>query len=626
MSDQPSPTATPQPFLDFVDKSSLKYFIPHATDFALDQIPTDGGASFDQFLDALVQRESLFFGEPPQTPVLSHSHRAHIQTLDESVDVVLVLRALSTGDDGLQDQLKSTVISLDVRIVNGNVPDRDGSPASEVIYTGAIDGSQDPATIIPSPRGGDASNGGSPEGYTYVIWKKSVFLSRPRIRMQSPSAVFVATASSRSAAGPPAETLQDDYMPNGMASSLNLLEPFGSDPALKGIKPRLSALRVSRVVPLTQQANGPVRSIKSLSELSLRIYPAIHSRIRFTHPDTAPATAAVIAMLEVDFTPFFECEVILDSITLTIPEAIVENLTDQPGLSLPLSCVSHDHITFIYRITPAETDVTPQSLSRDLDIAISAIALVNHHTKPQLRMTWTAAVDFTVPVNPGYGSTMPPIQRAHRPRQLSIGGESATSLTAPSVARPDALPSLEASTTQSETVVQELGITVTFTAPEPTTKIFVGDELSWNVFVVNQSPNQSAAPRKFAMVVIPQRRRNELRVAKPPSMSRTPDGPHGRSELLRDRDVAEAILDDNVVHAMQTSSVVDNAELVCLSADVRIGPLVPGACHAAELKFLALKEGIVGIDAVRIIDLVNNEHVDIRQLPSVIVELRPEGP
>ncbi|KAI0489673.1 TRAPP trafficking subunit Trs65-domain-containing protein [Xylaria cf. heliscus] len=606
MGDQPSHTKL-QPDHDVVDKPSLSYFIPRATDFALDQVfqdPEDGGPSFEQLLDSIEQRESLFF--------------------DESVDVVLVLRIPHGVDDGPQAALAGLSISIEAQVANEHTSDRDGSPASEVIYSGSVDGSQDPAIVIHSSADSDASSDEDPVCYSYAVWKKPVFLSRPRIRLQSPSAVFVATASLRSTS-PLSDEPRDDYMPSGVASSLNLLESFGSDPGLNGIVPRLPALRVSRVAPLTQQANGLVRPIKSLSRLSLRIYPAVHSRIKFTHPNTTPATSAVIAMLEVDFTPFFDCEIIVNNITLAIPEAVVEDLTGQAGLSLPLSCVSHDHITFIYRIVPVDADVVSQNLMRDLNIAISATALVNPQTKPCLRMSWTAIVDFTVPVNPGYGPTMQPIQRAHRPSQLSIGGESTTSFTAPSIARPDSLPSLEASTTQTETAVPELGITVTFTAPSRTQKILVGDEFSWGVFVVNQSSNQSAAARKLAMVVIPRRRRNESRVTRPPSMSRPPDGPHGNSKLPHDKSVAEAILDDNVVHAMQSSSVVDNAELVCLSADVRIGPLVPGTCHTAELKFLALKEGIVGVDAVRIIDLGNNEHVDIRELPSVRVENKAEG-
>ncbi|KAI1126088.1 TRAPP trafficking subunit Trs65-domain-containing protein [Nemania abortiva] len=600
MGDQSS-HAKPQPDLDlFVDKSSLQYFIPCATDFAPTQVFKDGGSPVEKLLDSVEQRESLFF--------------------DESVDIVFVLRIPYLEADSLQATLKGLAISLEVQIVNGSTSDRDGSPVPEIIYSGTVEGSRDDAIIVHSSPDNDVVNGGDPEGYTYAVWTKSVFLNRPRMRLHSPSAVFIATASSRPAAGPLSDEIQDEYMPSGVPSSLNLLESFGGDPAMSGIKPRLSALRVSRVAPLTQQARSSVRPIKSLSRLSLRIYPAMHSRIRFTHPNTIPATATVLAMLEVDFTPFSDCEIILNSILLTIPEAVVEDLTDQAGLSLPLSCVSHDHITFIYRIVPADSDVVLQNLMRDLNIEISATILVNPHTKPQLRMAWTAAVDFTIPVNPGYGSTMQPIQRAHRPSQLSIGGESTTSLTAPSVARPDALPSLEASTAQPEIAVQELGITVTFTAPSSAEKIFVGEQFSWTVLVVNQSLNQSGPARKFAMVVIPRRRRNELRVTRPPSISRPSDGSHGHSKLSRDRDVAEAILDDNVVHAMQSNSVVDNAELLCLNADTRIGPLAPGTCHETELKFLALKEGIVGVDAIRIIDLGNNEHVDIRQLPPVMVE------
>jgi hypothetical protein len=72
---------------------------------------------------------------------------------------------------------------------------------------------------------------------------------------------------------------------------------------------------------------------------------------------------------------------------------------------------------------------------------------------------------------------------------------------------------------------------------------------------------------------------------------------------------------------MQRSSVVDSTEVVSLSADVRIGPLAPGSCHVVELRFLALKSGIVGVEAVRVVDLSSTEHVDIRELPVVVVEL-----
>ncbi|CAJ2513294.1 Uu.00g014130.m01.CDS01 [Anthostomella pinea] len=602
----PAPETGFKPGLDFMDNSSLTYFIPLATNFRVDDVVEGTKAPYQELFDSIERRESLFF--------------------DESVDVFLVLRTPHVPEDTLRSSLKRLVISLEAHIVNGNAPDRDSPPALDVIYTGTVDESEVPTILVE-----DSTDDGEPQEaertqHAFAIWKLSVFLGRPRIRLYSPSVVFAATASLKPADVSLSNDLRDGYMASGVAAGLNLLESFGSDPAMNGVKPRLSALRVSRVAPVTQQEKDLLRPVKSLPKLSLRIYPVIHSRMRFTHPNTAPATAAVIAILEVDFTPFFECEVNLENITLSIPGGTVQNLTSQPGMSLPLSCVAHDHVTFLYRVAPAEADLVARSPMRDLDITISATALVHPDLcMPRLNMAWTAAVDFTIPVNPGYGSTTQPIQRSHRPSQLSIGGESTTSLIAPSVARPDALPALEAST-KSETTVQELGVTMTFMAPPANTKVFLGDEFVWSVFVANKSPNSTAPPRKLALVVIPKRRRHESRVNRPPSVSRPSEASYARStsKAGKDRAVADAVLDDQVVHAMQRSSIIDSAEVACLSADVRIGPLAPGACHVAELKFLALKEGIVNIEAVRVVDLVSNEHVDIKDLPTVLVESSPE--
>jgi hypothetical protein len=207
---------------------------------------------------------------------------------------------------------------------------------------------------------------------------------------------------------------------------------------------------------------------------------------------------------------------------------------------------------------------------------------------------------------------MQPIQRSHRPSQLSIGGGD-SSLIAPSISRPDSLPALEAATTRTETTIPDLGITMTFSAPPG--PIYPGDVFSWTVYVVNRSTEKATAtpPRKLALLAIPKRRRNELRIMRPPSTS---------SGLRKGGDgtkIADAVLDENIVYAMQRNSLVDSTDISCLSADTRIGPLAPGACHVAELKFLALKEGVLGIEAVRVIDLGSQEHVDVRELPMIMV-------
>ncbi|KAI0889260.1 TRAPP trafficking subunit Trs65-domain-containing protein [Annulohypoxylon maeteangense] len=594
--------------VDLLDDSSLTYFIPLTTDFKVEDAFRNDIEKAEEPFSSVERRESLFF--------------------DESVDIYLVLKCSYVEQDILRSSLRSLVISVETQIVNGTASDRDGQPPSEIISTGTVGNDQDPTILIGFLGGHDDQGEEDSRQYTVAVWKHSVFISRPRMRLQSPSVVFTATAGLKPTVPSLLDRPSDAYLPSGVASGLNLLGSFGNDPAMNGIKPRLSALRVSRVAPVTHQDEDALQPIKSLSKLSLRIYPAAHSRMRFTHLNTTPSTATVLAMLEVDFTPFFECEIILDKISISVADGLVEDLTSQAGMPLPVSCVAHDHVTFLYRLSPADAEVVSKNPIRELKIAISAMALLRPDVcTPRLSMAWTATVDFTIPVNPGYGSTMQPIQRMHRPSQLSIGGESTISLTAPSVARPDSLPSLEAST-RAETSVPDMGITMTFTSPYPDQQIFPGDEFVWNVFVVNRSPAPSAIPRKLAIVVVPKRRRNESRVNRPPSVSRLPEVSHGQfqqSKMPKDRSVADAILDENVVHAMQHSSIIDSAEVVCLSADVRVGPLAPGACHVAELKFLALKEGIVSVEAVRVIDLANNEHVDIRELPTVIVKGKHES-
>lgn len=396
-----------------------------------------------------------------------------------------------------------------------------------------------------------------------------------------------------------------------MPSGYNLLESFANDPGLNNVQPRLSALRVSKVAPVTRQQEL-LQHIRALQQLTLRIYPVIHTRIRFSRPNTSPASSAVVAMLEVDFTPHFDCEVVLDKIDLTVPDSNIENLNETAGLRLPLNCVSHDHITFLYHISPQKTDVSLRNLTRELSISINATA----HIEPgvcmaPLSMSWTTTLDFTTPVNPGFGppSAGTGIQRAHRPSQLSISGQTVTPLKSPSAIRPDALPTLEAATTRAETSIQDLGITMSFTGPsEP---VHPGDIFSWTVYVVNRATEKNALPpRKLALVAVPKRRRHEVRSVRPPSTT---------SRRKGEAEIADAVQDENILHAFQKNAIVDSTDVVCLSADTRVGPLAPGACHVAELQFLALQEGLAGIEAIRVVDLGSQEHVDIRDLPTTII-------
>ncbi|KAF4810652.1 hypothetical protein CGCTS75_v014519 [Colletotrichum tropicale] len=614
---------------EFIENAFLTYIIPKATNLNLEEAFKDVDDTQALF-DSIERRENLFF--------------------DETVDVLLVLRAPLVDEKTLRSHFNRLAISLETQIVNSHAADRD-HPSTDIIFQGTIEDTSDPFIVVDEPdEGSENSSKDETEtnnkaearnrpSHIYAVWKLPVFLGRPRIRLQGPFAVFSASAGLKPASAAASGTSTPErtpgrknggaYLQSGVPSGLNLLEPFSSDPGLGGVVPRLSALRVSRVAPVTQPKDQ-TRPLRALNSVRVRIFPAVHTRVRFSRPNTMPTSPALIALLEVDFTSYFDCPVELTSIRLSVADGgMVEDLnaSDTSGLSLPMSCVPHDHVTFLYRLSPPQQLDLPSSKnpSRDLDIHIEAtVQRQPGLCTPRLTMKWSTTLDFTLPVNPGFNAAMQPmqpIQRSHRPSQLSINGiEAAQSLVAPAVSRPDSLPSLEAATRSIEAPLPELGITMTFCGPEG--PIYAGEVFSWTVFVVNRSADKAnvlaAPPRKLALVAIPKRRRNEVRLMRPPSTS-------GRGKTASDaKELADAVLDENVLHAMQRNSVVESTEVVCLTADSRVGPLAPGACHVVEIKFLPLKEGIVGIEAVRVIDLGSQEHVDVRDLPIMFVEKRPE--
>lgn len=531
------------------------------------------------------------------------------QLVDETVDVLLVLKTPWMPEDELNAQLRRLSVSLEAQVVNDNVPGRESASASESIFTGGLQDAANPF-IIGDKITDDEGEGASQD--VYAVWKLPVCLTRPRMRLHSPSIVFSASASLKPEIAAELNSSSSGYLQSGLPSGFNLLQSFSNDPGLHGIKPHLSALRVSRVAPVTRQQDLMTR-IRALPQLSIKIFPVLHTRIRFSRPNTAPPSTAVVALLEVDFTPHFDCETLLDMIKLSTSNGIIENLNDEAAMQLPLSCVSHDHITFLYHITPHKNELQrSQDTTGNLDISIGAtVQVIPGLCTPRLHMTWHTVLDFTTPVNPNFGPTADPgIQRSHRPSQLTITGTAVTPLKSPSVTRPDALPALEASTNQTEADVPDLGITMSFTAPS--TPVHPGDIFSWTVYVVNRATEKSARPpRKLAFVAVPKRRRNEVRPVRPPSTA---------SRRRGEKEIADAVWDDNVLHAMQKNSVVESTDLVCLSADTRVGPVAPGACHVVELQFLALRVGIVGLEAIRVVDLSSQEHVDIRELPTMVVE------
>jgi hypothetical protein len=94
-------------------------------------------------------------------------------------------------------------------------------------------------------------------------------------------------------------------------------------------------------------------------------------------------------------------------------------------------------------------------------------------------------------------------------------------------------------------------------------------------------------------------------------------------------EIAQAIVDENVVYAMHHSHAVPpETDLMALTAELRIGPLGPGQCHESEIQMIAFRSGRLQVDVMRVVDLVKEGEdgvgaqgvvVDITDLPDVVV-------
>ncbi|RDW94578.1 hypothetical protein BP5796_00341 [Coleophoma crateriformis] len=587
--------STPRGSLEFVESSILDTLIPLSTSLDIEDALKGSVERLDEGHDsplaAIPRRQALFF--------------------DETVNVYVILQTPYFDERTLRSYLGRLIITLEAQVVNTVAENYEGAPPSETVYTGSVQDTEDPIIVVQGP------NEAGSEGHILVVWKMSAFLGRPRLRLQNPSIVFAASASLKPAEQLEADALKEEYLPSQMPSGLNLLEAFSNELVLGSVKPHLSALRVSRVAPLTQAAKDLRRPLKNMSRRTFRVYPAINARVRYSRPSTTPKTPCVITSLDVDITPYANCTITLTEVNVTMSGGFVEDLNHVQGLSLPIDCRPQDDVTFLYRVEPDGMDLTNRSQLRTLEISVLAVVdLVEGVCQPIISMKWTTSLDFTPPVNPGYGPPTQPIVRQHRPSQLSLGSSFDNIPTVSSFAagRPDSLLSMEFTTRQERTSsIPDFGVTMTFTGPSAENTIYPGKRFNWSVFVVNRSDRS----RKLAIAAIPRRKRMETRVTRPLSTG------YGSSQ--KDVKVADAVLDENIVYAMQRNSILDSAEVVCLSTDIRVGPLAPSACHTVELTFIALKEGIVSFDAVRVVDLGTQEHVDIKDLPNIIVSKDPKA-
>ncbi|KAI9840348.1 MAG: hypothetical protein M1838_004117 [Thelocarpon superellum] len=571
----PDATSASRSSGEFVESAVLETLVPRKTDIDIESELSAANALDDDQnaspLSKIAQRRLLYF--------------------DERLVVYVILRTPYQEEHLLTSYLSRLVIALDAHAVNLHPPPpppngRDDSPtaptkpARDLIFSGTVNELEDPLIIV---HGGAPDSEEEDPGHVFAVWKLNVFLGRPRMRIANPVVTFAATATLKPAEQVSPTVRDDDYLPSQVPAGLNLLEALQDDPALAHVAPRLSALRVSRVVPAAPVTRELLRPLRNSSQQSFRVVPAASARMRYATVAGPARKTSTIASLEVEVTPVADCAVRLDDVALRLTDGTCEPLTGSHDAWLPLTCRPRDDMTLLYRLAAAaeraESSLHHPSPVRTLEIRMSLTALVDDDCRPIILMHWQSDVDLSTPA------------RTHGPSRALPRRTSLTSTGS-------AAPSGEWSGT-----MEDFGITLSISGP-PT--VYKGRAFDWTVLVLNRSQGH----RKLALVPLPSRRRAESKRA--PSRMAMSTTPH------RGRDLALAVADENITYTMQKSAAIEPAELLSLSADVRVGPLAPGACHAAALTFLPLDVGVLRVDAVRVVDLATQHTIEVLELPSVV--------
>jgi hypothetical protein len=357
---------------------------------------------------------------------------------------------------------------------------------------------------------------------------------RPKAKIQKLGIYFAPSASLKPVETNRPETIEDDYMPIRVPQPINLLQPFANDPALGGLKPQLSALRISRARPTTPVTKQLLRSLKSGPRRLFRAAPSFLWRVRFTRLPSSTLPRAIIASVDLEVTPFAGSDVSFDKLELKLSSGLVEAI----GPPLPLQSGPGDQVTLLYKLIPHSSESSSYVSGQHLSIDASSTVLVSKTCKPEIKINWTNQVDLP----------------SSRPNSMS--GPKIT----PKPLGPDSLPIIDqfAATDASTTVTN--GISFTISGPP---EVRVGQMFKWNLFVINRSDKV----HRLAVVAMPKRRLADRRHGQKDSATSI-------TALIPEKDkdtLAEAVLEDHTIFTSQRNAATEPTELICLSPDVRIG-------------------------------------------------------
>jgi hypothetical protein len=399
------------------------------------------------------------------------------------------------------------------------------------------------------------------EHTTFVVWRSSLHLARPRVRVQRPMVSFSANLSlhhtSKGAIRDSPDLLKS-YEP----LPANVLAPFRFDPKLSKVDVLLSGSRILKVAPASTAVDA-TKIIRGASTAGVPIVPALF--IRITHVAVADV---ILASVHLDTSRFVTGLLKLDTIKCEASGRQVEPLVSGQTVA---HTTAGDETILVYRIS------NPKSSWSDdeqpvIDVMIEATAMVEQDLTTQLSITWQKYFDHTADkASPRYSWSRP----------TSVISTTALRNSASATPRPGS-----SETHRERTLFHISGPAVAS----------LEEEFRLHV----QCSNRSSRARRFGLAM-------QLSRKTPPMRPR-----------------ASTSATQAVAHIFQPSAsqALAQQKLLAVNPDLRIGPLPSGATFETDLVFRALDAGVLELGPLHIVDLELRQTVDIVDLPDIIIAER----
>ena len=402
------------------------------------------------------------------------------------------------------------------------------------------------------------------DNVTSVIWRVELHLRHLDQQLSRPIVYFTASATLRNDASDVASNSSDQYLTSGSPLPENLLRSLHDSPAFADTDIRLPASRIQKVTPRSSAMSTDVRPLRASSKQF-----AVVSALTIKRQALRIADSSLVS-LDLEVAQRMKCDFHLEDVRGRVHDTTLESISPKP---FARTMKPGDRTNFVFRLPTRSNDQT-HDLSTDAaaiaQMVITGHALLSDSCRPRLRIHMDInAQSLSV------RDTQSPVR--YWQRQSSQVSSRPTSVAAP-----------------------DQGLTFTFNGP---LRVNEGETLYIDVFVVNRSIKK----RFMALVAIPRSyKSNPLRQRQPANHEVDPNSK------------VSAVVDDRTVTKLQNGNRTFYASFVALSADVKIGPLVPGACHNTQLEFLVLSPGRVTFETLNVVDIETRETVCIADLPEIL--------